>query len=184
MSVEDRQKIIERLNYAVSLFVENVDPRLIPEVGTNIVFALPSAKDIEDVAGVVGRIVKMRATIHPVGAIEFGGSNHMARVVLTAMNFDSSIRSAANILFSEKIIVILDDLLFDICSFERTKEPPGIKTMDWGVASCCKNGVPDVIFDRGSQGKEPMIRLLGEDPVSVSQNIIKISNRCRNIELM
>jgi hydroxymethylpyrimidine/phosphomethylpyrimidine kinase len=49
--------------------------------------------------------------------------------------------------------------------------------MDWGVASCCRSGVPDVIFDRGGMGKEPMIRILGEDPEVIVNNIIKLSAR-------
>jgi hydroxymethylpyrimidine/phosphomethylpyrimidine kinase len=55
--------------------------------------------------------------------------------------------------------------------------------MDWGVASCCKDGVPDVCYDSGGAGKEGIIRFFAEDPVDVSNNIIMISNRIINIEL-
>jgi hydroxymethylpyrimidine/phosphomethylpyrimidine kinase len=49
--------------------------------------------------------------------------------------------------------------------------------MDWGGAFCCREGVPDIIYDRGAAGLEPMIRVLGEDPVMVAHNILKLSNR-------
>ena len=49
--------------------------------------------------------------------------------------------------------------------------------MDWGVSSCCRDGVPDVIFDRGAPGKEGLIRLFGENPDAVANNIIICSNR-------
>ncbi|WP_243668405.1 hypothetical protein [Methanoculleus chikugoensis] len=107
----------------------------------------------------------------------------MARIVITAMRFDPRIRSAANIRFSEAILPELDNLLFEVCSFDRENEPPGVQTMDWGVASCCREGVPDVIYDRGAVGKEPMIRVLGEDPVTVAQNILKLSNRITYAQL-
>jgi thiamine-phosphate diphosphorylase len=55
--------------------------------------------------------------------------------------------------------------------------------MDWGVASCCKQGIPDVCFDTGGEGKEAIIRLFGEEPNDVSNNIIMISNRIISIEL-
>jgi hydroxymethylpyrimidine/phosphomethylpyrimidine kinase len=55
--------------------------------------------------------------------------------------------------------------------------------MDWGVASCCREGVPDVIYDRGAVGKEPMIRVLGEDPVTIAHNILKLSNRITYAQL-
>jgi len=183
MTQEDRERIIGVLRESVQLLVEHMDARLIPEVGMNIVYALPDARSREDVAGVMGRIVRLGDHVHPVGEIAFGASDHMARVVLTAMRFDPRIRSAANIRFSEDILSILDTLLFEVCSFERGEEPPGVQTMDWGVASCCREGVPDVIYDRGAVGKEPMIRLLGEDPVAVAQNILKLSNRIKYAQL-
>jgi len=49
--------------------------------------------------------------------------------------------------------------------------------MDWGVARCCREGVPDVIFDRGAVGKEPMIRILGEDPETVAKRIVQLGQR-------
>ena len=183
MIQEEREKVVDRLEEALGLLVERMDARLIPEVGMNIVYALPDARSKDDVAGVLGRIVRLGEAVHPVGEIAFGASDHVARIVITAMRFDPRIRSAANIRFSETILPELENLLFEVCSFDRGKEPPGVQTMDWGVASCCREGVPDVIYDRGAVGKEPMIRVLGEDPVTVAQNILKLSNRITYTQL-
>ncbi len=183
MTEEERRKIIDSLEEAVALIVERMDVRLIPEVGMNIVYALPDAREPEDAAGVLGRIVRLGDTVHPVGEVAFGASGHVARFVLTAMRFDPRIRSAANIRFSDTLLAELDNLLFEVCSFDRTKEPPGVQTMDWGVASCCREGVPDIIYDRGAAGLEPMIRVFGEDPVMVAQNILKLSNRITYAQL-
>ncbi|WP_292366644.1 MULTISPECIES: thiamine-phosphate synthase family protein [unclassified Methanoculleus] len=180
---QERGKVIGRLEEAVELLVERMDARLVPEVGMNIVYALPDARSKDDVAGVLGRIVRLGEAVHPVGEIAFGASDHVARIVITAMRFDPQIRSAANIRFSEAILPDLENLLFEVCSFDREKEPVGVQTMDWGVASCCKGGVPDIIYDRGAVGKEPMIRVLGEDPVMVAQNILKLSNRITYAQL-
>jgi len=183
MRSEDRGRVIDRLGQAVALLTERMDARLIPEVGMNIVYALPDARSKDDVAGVLGRIVRLGEAVHPVGEIAFGASSHVARIVITAMYFNPQIRSAANIRFSDAILPELDNLLFEVCSFDRAKEPPGVRTMDWGVASCCKEGVPDVIYDRGAMGKEPMIRVLAEDPVMVAQNVLKLSNRIMYAQL-
>lgn len=180
---QERGRVIDRVGEAVELLVERMDARLIPEVGMNIVYALPDARSKDDVAGVLGRIVRLGEAVHPVGEIAFGASDHVARIVITAMRFDPQIRSAANIRFSEAILPELENLLFEVCSFDREKEPVGVQTMDWGVASCCREGVPDIIYDRGAVGKEPMIRVLGEDPVMVAQNILKLSNRITYAQL-
>jgi len=177
MSGKDREELIAVLKDEVSRLEELMSAELIPEVGTNIAYALPKARTPDDVAAVEGRIVRLAGKAHAVGNVTFGASDHVARIILTAMKFDPVVRTAANIRYSPENVSLLEDMLLEVCSFDRTKEPPGIRTMDWGVASCCKSGVPDVIFDRGGMGKEPMIRILGEDPRVVVNNIIKLSAR-------
>ncbi|RQD79435.1 MAG: phosphomethylpyrimidine kinase [Methanocalculus sp. MSAO_Arc1] len=183
MSSELRDGIILDLQNAVFELREKMDPRLIPEVGSNIVYSLPHARAPADVAGVDGRIVRLRGKVHPVGECAFGASDHVARIVLTAMRFDPEIRAAANIRFSESLADLLKDLTFEICWFDREKEPAGIQTMDWGVASCCKDEVPDIILDRGGVGKEAMIRVLGPDPASVANTIIMLSSRITTMDI-
>ncbi|KQC04877.1 MAG: phosphomethylpyrimidine kinase [Methanoculleus sp. SDB] len=180
MTGNERGEVIRQVEHAVSLLADAMDSACIPEVGMNIVFALPGARDPGDVAGVQGRIVRLGTAVHPVGDVVFGASDHIARIVLTAMKFDPRIRSAANIRFSEKTVRLLEGMMLDVCSFDRTVEPPGVKTMDWGVAQCCRDGVPDIIFDRGAVGKEPMIRVLGEDPGTIARNIIMLSGRIKD----
>ena len=70
-----------------------------------------------------------------------------------------------------------------VASFERNAEPPEIKakeggTLAWGVASVLKPGEPppDLIYDRGEVGKEPMIRILGPTPMSVAEKALALKN--------
>lgn len=179
MTGDIRKLVLSVLEEAVKELSRTMDAALIPEVGSNIAFALPGARDKDEVAAVQGRIVRLSGQPHPVGPVDFGASDHVARIVLTAMKFDPDIRSAANIRYTPEIIEIIEDLLLETCSFDRGNEPPGTRTMDWGVAFCCRSGVPDVIFDRGAIGKEPMVRILGRDPAEVAAIIGRISNRLR-----
>jgi len=176
-----REAVLEKLREGVRNLSLGMDARLVPEVGSNIAYALPHAYSPEQVAAVEGRMVRLSGKVHPVGPISFGASDHVARIVLTAIRFDPLVRCAANIRFSPETVIVLENMFLDICSFDRSMEPPGVKTMDWGVAFCCKQGVPDVIYDRGAIGKEPMIRILGENPEAVVKNILKLSARM-NIE--
>ncbi|MDH4268473.1 MAG: phosphomethylpyrimidine kinase, partial [Deltaproteobacteria bacterium] len=34
--------------------------------------------------------------------------------------------------------------------------------------------IPDIIFDRGGMGKEPMIRVLGRDPEDVVAKVVRL----------
>ncbi len=180
MTGDMRKLVLSALVDAVEELTHSMDAALIPEVGSNIAYALPGARDKDDVAAVQGRIVRLSGKPHPVGPVDFGASDHVARIVLTAMKFDPDIRCAANIRYTPEIIEIVEDLLLLTCSFDRGNEPPGTRTMDWGVAFCCRSGVPDIIFDRGAVGKEPMVRILGQDPAEVAGIIGRISNRFRS----
>ena len=177
ISGDDRESVLRALQEGVHSLCLGMDVRLIPEVGSNIAYALPAARDPGQVAAVQGRIVRLSGRPHPVGEVSFGASDHVARIVLTAMRFDPQVRCAANIAYAAATVRMLEDMLLEVRTFDRSAEPPGVKTMDWGVASCCRDGVPDVIYDLGSKGKEPMIRLLGDNPDNDIKNILKVSAR-------
>ena len=142
----------------------------IPEVGVNIGYALPDAKRLEDVCAIDGRIVKTRDRIVRYGRLDFGVSKHVASIILTEMKFNPDMRCAMNLRYSEENIRKCRKTGFKIGFFDRTNEPKDEKsTMEWGTKETIKKlgYVPDVIFDKGGLGKEPMIRILGKNPEDV-----------------
>lgn len=149
---------------------------LIPEVGTNIAMAPKDAETVEDVVGLTGRIVKSGDRPHMSGLPAPGGSGHVGNLVLTAMKHDPEIRAGMNVRFSEEILERCRDLDLTISSFDRRNEPEGVKTMRWGTERAIEKfgAVPDVIYDRGAVGKEPMIRILGERATDVSEVSLRI----------
>lgn len=174
---EEEEEVRIQLELAVKILAAEMSPSLVPGAGANIGYALRGARTREDVAGVKGGIVMAGGSVRPPGEVTFGAGEGVARVILTAMRTDPEIRSAAVMRYSPAVLAILKDLLLEVCEFDRAREPPGVSTMDWGVASCCRDGVPDVIFDRGSAGREPLIRILGEEPISVARTIVAVSHR-------
>ena len=48
--------------------------------------------------------------------------------------------------------------------------------MEWGTLKAIESqgSVPDVIYDEGAIGKEPMIRILGRNPQEVISKVKKI----------
>jgi hydroxymethylpyrimidine/phosphomethylpyrimidine kinase len=179
----ERSIVLERLAQATVLLEQSLDVRLIPAKGAILAYALRGARDKNDIAAVQGGIINENGKPHAAGPCAFGGDEDTARLVLTVMRFDPLMRSAATLRFSKKTLTVTESLLLECASFDRTQEPPGISTMDWGVASCCKDGIPDVCYDYGGTGNEAIIRVLGENPIDVTNNIIMISNRIIGIEL-
>jgi hydroxymethylpyrimidine/phosphomethylpyrimidine kinase len=151
--------------------------KLLPEVGSNIAMALPGARTRSEVVGLSGRIVRVGDRAHLTGFPTFGGSEHVANIVLTAMRYDSKIRAGLNIRFSEEALRACRRLGLRVSEFSRGSEPLGAKTMVWGTQRAIKKAgkVPDVIFDRGARSKEAMIRLLGKSATEVAKRALKIS---------
>jgi predicted fused transcriptional regulator/phosphomethylpyrimidine kinase len=80
------------------------------------------------------------------------------------------VRCAMNIRYSEENLEKCKKVDFTIGSFDRTKEPiKKISTMEWGTKETITrlNYIPDIIYDIGGIGKEPMIRILGRNPKEV-----------------
>ncbi|RZN34830.1 MAG: bifunctional hydroxymethylpyrimidine kinase/phosphomethylpyrimidine kinase [Methanophagales archaeon ANME-1-THS] len=163
----DRYQTLENVKEAVRMLrkLEGF-ANLIPEVGTNIGMAVGGAESEQDVAAVDGRIVATKEGLNA-GCVEFGVSSHVARLILALMDRDKERRSAMNVKYSPEIVDACTTLGLSVSSFERAKEPAAARTMEWGVREASKEFVPDVIFDLGALGKEPMIRIFGNTAVDV-----------------
>lgn len=152
--------------------------KIIPECRSNFVYALPEAEEVKDIAGFPGRITVVNGELYAPSYPRFGGSTHVARIVLTAMKFDSGVRSAINIRYDEELIKRARNVKLSVSNFDRGREPKEIKEIEgrsllWGVEYAIKSAgeVPDIIYDRGDIGKEPMIRILGKNPMDVVNKV-------------
>jgi len=179
----ERYRVIQELKRAVEVLKEEKIGHLIPEVSSNIGYALPQAEGIGDVAAFPGRIARFKDSVATHSDPEFGVSQHVANIILTVMKFDPEYCSAMNIRYSKETLAQLKRKNFLVGHFDRRLEPKKVKeeegsSLEWGVGEVLKKmkRVPDFIFDEGDVGKEPMIRVLGRDPMEVIQKILKIAD--------
>lgn len=180
----ERYRCIQMLKQAVNRLKEAHCGYLIPEVQSNIGYALSYAADPADVAAIPGRMVNVHGELKTLNDPEFGASRHIARIILTLMRTHPEYRSAMNIRFSEDILTICQMQGFAIGSFNRTDEPQTVKnregsSLEWGVQAALSQSqtIPDIVFDRGDIGKEPMIRVLGKTPGEVVEKVVRISQK-------
>ena len=180
----ERYRIVQELKKAVDLLREEKVGYLIPEVSSNLGYALPNAKGIEDVAAFPGRIIRYKDSVATLSGPEFGASQHIANIILTVMKFDPEYCSAMNIRYSKENVAQLRGKGFLVGHFDRRFEPKRVRqregsSLEWGVGEVLRKlrRVPDFIYDQGDIGKEPMIRVLGRDPMEVVNKILKALNR-------
>ena len=170
----DRYFVLENVKEAVTILKETPNfKNHIPEVGTNIGMAIADAESEHDVAAVDGRIIPAKEGVHA-GCVDFGVSSHVARLILTMMKHDKTKRSAINLKYSSELIEACEELGLTVSSFDRAKEPAGAKTMDWGVREASVVFSPDVVYDLGAVGKEPMVRIFGNTAVEVAGKVKRI----------
>ena len=181
----ERFRVTESLKKGFERLRERDIGDLIPEVQSNLGYALPYAETAEEVAAFPGRITKLGTSVATVSGPEFGASRHIARVILTLMKHDADLRSVMNVRFSEKIISACESAGMRVSSFDRAEEPADIKaregsSLEWGTEVVLRKGeIPDIIFDRGDVGKEPMVRIIGRNPEEVVRKVLKIQKHIR-----
>jgi hydroxymethylpyrimidine/phosphomethylpyrimidine kinase len=167
---------------AARLEKAGIEP-LIPEVMSNLGYATPYPEGPQDVAAFPGRILSGPQGLLIPAPPAFGASRRLSAVILTAMATHPELRSAMNVKFFAGIDDLAPLLHLRVASFERGAEPPEVKaqeggTLAWGVASVLKPGQPppDLIVDPGEFGQEPMIHILGPNPMSVAEKALALKN--------
>jgi hydroxymethylpyrimidine kinase/phosphomethylpyrimidine kinase len=176
--VKDAQRYdVSRRLIRCSREVVDLLPReWIPEVGTNVVFALPGAERPEDVCGLESRIVARGTRAACAGGVDFGASRNLSKVVLAAMASDGGVRAAMNLRFNEENLRKVQRAGLSVGSFKRGKGAASDRTTEQGTEDTINTlgFVPDTVYDTGGPGMEPMMRLLGRSPEELLTKLKRI----------
>ncbi|HDM89080.1 MAG TPA: bifunctional hydroxymethylpyrimidine kinase/phosphomethylpyrimidine kinase, partial [Candidatus Bathyarchaeota archaeon] len=177
----EKVRIMEKVEAAAATIVG--DPRFLPfaaEVGIQLAMASPYPRGREDVAAIDGRIVKVKSGLKAAGPVRFGASRHIADIILTAMRYNPKIRAAMNLHYDQRLIEAFRRIGCKVACFDRRLEPDEVRRVEgrslrWGVEDIVRRVgyVPDVIYDEGDVGKEPMIRILGRSILEVTEKALK-----------
>jgi hydroxymethylpyrimidine kinase / phosphomethylpyrimidine kinase / thiamine-phosphate diphosphorylase len=144
---------------------------LIPEVQMNVGYAIREALGMEDVAAFPGRIGHSRGKICFKGGPEFGVSSNVAKLILTYMKHYPHMRACANLRYDHGLVERAKKFGMAVTRADRRKEPERAesvagRSLDLLVEKALKGAgsPPDIIYDTGAIGKEPIIRLFARDP--------------------
>ncbi|MHA2180616.1 MAG: thiamine-phosphate synthase family protein [Promethearchaeota archaeon] len=181
---EEKLEVIDQIKEIYSFIKIKKFTKLIPEVRTNIAGALLDAKTKDDVAGIDGRITIVNGMPKAAGDIKFGVAEHTARLIIESKKFDKSINYVINLKYTPELITILQkETDLELKEILRENEPEKLKkrefsTMQWLIKESIDRigKIPDIIWDKGSIGKEPMLRLFGRNSTDIIEKIKKIFN--------
>lgn len=185
-NIQARYQVLEELEKAWR-FLQGFECRdIVPEIQTNLGYAIPYPElswpqGAMDVAAFPGRIVGYEKGVARISPPRFGASSHVARIILTAMHFDGTQRSAMAVRYRPEFLQNAQRFDYKIAQFSRTNEPEESRNREgssliWGVTEAVRSIglVPDLIYDLGDVGKEPVIRVLGKDPMEVVKKALRI----------
>ena len=86
-----------------------------------------------------------------------------------------------NLRYSPAVLEACRYLGFMIGRFNRGEEPEEITSregasLEWGTERAIETlgEVPDVVYDEGGIGKEPMVRILGDDAQDICHKVLAI----------
>ncbi|HUJ67998.1 MAG TPA: thiamine-phosphate synthase family protein, partial [Syntrophorhabdales bacterium] len=167
----DRWRVLQAMHTAAARLVDLNMVELIPAVQMNVGYAIRGGMSPDDVAAFPGRIGLHLGKVLIKGAPEFGASSHVARLCLACMRRFPHLRAAANIRYDEAVLEKAHKSGLSVLFADRKREPEGWKSeegksLDFIVdmALSQAGGPPDIIYDHGDVGKEPIIRLFARDP--------------------
>jgi hydroxymethylpyrimidine/phosphomethylpyrimidine kinase len=165
---------------------------LIPEVRTNIAYALADAQTPQEVAAFPGRITVIRVYPHAVAAPNWGASDHLARRIIESRKYDKGVNAIMNFRFDEKILRTVqeycqrEEMLFGW--LDRSEEPAEVSkrdqaSMPWKVEQLFLkyHAMPRIYYEGPGLGKEPLFLVQGKDAVEVVSIAVEIARRYKDV---
>jgi len=170
-----RDEIIDALRRAFAALEDYEEiSSLVPQVGTNMVYARLHAASVEEVAGLSGRVIVSLGRPRVCGEVAYGGSRHMASVVLEAMRLNPAARAAANIRGGDDIIEALRDMGLSVSMLPPTASGDGCPV----VSHIRKTAeLHDAYAHPGAFGIEPTTTLVGETPDHLLRTLVELARR-------
>ena len=141
---------------------------LIPNVGSNLVEALPDATDIDDVAAIPGRIFDVKGQATVPGEPEFGVSEHVAGVLLSARAAGVDVHAALNVVYDAGVVEALEAAGYECIEFDPDAPTDPVRATLEG------RDLPEtfVVYQSGGYGIEPITYILGPDAPTVA-NVVR-----------
>lgn len=143
----------------------------VPNVGTNIAMALPTATDETAVAAVPGRLHAIRSQIHVPSDPEFGASQHVARTIVTAHAEIPKIRGGLNLRTSEELLSAAREASIPLARFNASYDDreTRLQTLFEEIDS-----VPCIVYHEGAFGIEPITYVLARTAVDAVETTAEL----------
>lgn len=168
---ESDEDLIARVLSAAEQIQKGMPSSRIPLDGFRIGYARKTPRRNEDVAAMP--FPHQGGSEKPMVSPFFGADPGLSRDIITVTRFDPDIRAVGIIRDIQGLSNVCQELLFEVCPYGTGRMvPPATEAMEWGIAACCKEGVPDVIIEKGNAGNDGKVWFFSEVPEACATNIL------------
>ncbi|WP_258360050.1 thiamine-phosphate synthase family protein [Moorella sulfitireducens] len=153
---------------------------LIPEIGANLAYCLPEARDLKDVAAIPGRLLRFKGQVAALGEPEMGCSKHMGGTILVVREFFPAARCVINLRYSPRIHQACAGLGLKVASMPvpagyRQEDAEFYRDLRQTLAGCRE--LPDVIEIPDRLNLERLILVLGKNPAEIVAKVKALAAR-------
>lgn len=142
--------------------------KVIPEVGSNLVYAPSTPRGISDIIGLTGRIVRVFDAVTFYGEPMYGGSRHVAKVLLIASKYNPNLKFCMNV----KCSGLLEEHLRNL-GYRVLGKGPHLKEEDfWIELEQAVQENPSIICDYGGLGLEPVAYIFTTTPEELESLLV------------
>ncbi|QOR93898.1 Fis family transcriptional regulator [Thermosphaera chiliense] len=133
--------------------------RILPEVGSNLVYAPEPPTSEADIIGLTGRIVKTLTGIVVTGEPFYGGSRHLAKLLLLIVRHNPMKKVGFNFKYDYSLVTRLKHHIYHVVYTGPHTDLSGF----WKTMEDVAGRKPDVIVDKGGTGLEPVTYVFTKD---------------------
>ncbi|MBI3859282.1 MAG: hypothetical protein HY296_03450 [Thaumarchaeota archaeon] len=152
--------------------------KVMPEVSVNVACVVGEAKSPSEVVAIPGRISRVKGRAKALAAPEAGASTHLSRVLLLVRERKPAVRACMNIKYDQRVARILKGLrlkVLELSEYPTKGVPdPTLRALRTKLARTIPSF--DVVADRGGEGVEPNLYLLGKNAQDVTGVALRISS--------
>lgn len=146
--------------------------RVVPQVGLNLALALPGAEAPGDVLAFPGRLVEAGGRLVRPAPPAFGGSGHLARVLLALRARAPVVASLANVRGGSDVVAKARRLGWTVQTVGRDADATDEGVLLGAIAAGRKS--VDAVHDPGAVGLEACLYVAGPDAQAVAKKILAL----------
>ncbi|MBJ24334.1 MAG: hypothetical protein CMB64_06660 [Euryarchaeota archaeon] len=155
---QTRAGLIRRLEWITQRFIIQKIQKWQPAIGMNVAASTNDAQDIDDVAAFPGRLWIIDDKIKYLSSPEFGGSKHLAGLLLEVKKMGSEANAIINLALPEKFVKKIKKVTKEL-NLNAAMAPKSIPDKNSKEAH--------ILIDEGDFGWVPTLYVLAKNPIEL-----------------